>query len=448
MRDNRQGSFAASFFRENRKSQAQEEYCNRTNAIDTPDDAYKVLGVKEDAVPAEIKRAYRALALKWHPDKVLPDQRSRSEKLFKALGCAYDTLRDPQRRERYDQDRAIRTPDVSSFRPASPEEEPVASPPRTPAMERRRLFRQRSAARSAASASHSRSEPDLLGSRAQTAATGPPTSHGRLATTFGMLFGVSGQGKLDGQEVLGGHRPVTAPDAMGSNPQGRPPSCRIAFSAASALIGKEVAVASLAMLRTVSQWVANCHGQCLLEIRGCVQRREVLPNQQESLAFARSQRALDFLTDQCFVPAERCRLSNRLGDAYQGIEIRAMTRLDVALVSYAKPDSVELKENQAVLKAVATALGAEGSGSDRKRLFVEVQYSSFSERMANRRLAALLQAFIVRDISRRRFRGQVRAGLADQADFYLYDELPPPPKTCEQLPRVQGSAQGSAFESL
>lgn len=397
---------------------------NVASAQDTPDDAYGVLGLKEDAAPDEIKRAYRALALKWHPDKVLPDKRSQSEKLFKTLGTAYDILRDPQRRQQYDQKRSFHIPDASPF------EVPVASTPPSSAMERRRLFRQRSAVRSAAS--HMRSDSDLLGSKPQTAANGLHSSQGRMAATFGMMFGVPGQAKLAGLHVLGGHRPVSAPDGLGIDLQGRPPSCRIAFSAGSASLGKdrngqyakELAATSLIMLRAVSQWVAASPGQRLIEIRGCVQKGEVEGHQQESLGFARSQNTLDFLADECFVPAERCRLSNRLGDAYVGVEIRAMSRFDVAPGSYAKPDSLELKESQLALKAVASALG--GSGSDKKRLFVEVQYSSFSERMANRRLAALLQALIVHDISRRRFRGQVRAGLADEADFYVYDELPPP----------------------
>lgn len=59
---------------------------------------YHVLGVPEDATPADIKKSYRALALKYHPDKAGPEG---AEK-FKEVQAAYDVLSDPVKRERYD----------------------------------------------------------------------------------------------------------------------------------------------------------------------------------------------------------------------------------------------------------------------------------------------------------------------------------------------------------
>ena len=65
----------------------------------TMTDYYQILGVAETATPDEIKKAYRSLAMKHHPDK------GGDQNTFKNISAAYDTLGDPNKRAEYDQTR-------------------------------------------------------------------------------------------------------------------------------------------------------------------------------------------------------------------------------------------------------------------------------------------------------------------------------------------------------
>ncbi|PFH37092.1 DnaJ domain-containing protein [Besnoitia besnoiti] len=64
-------------------------------------DFYEVLGVKADASTDDIKKAYRKLALKWHPDRN-PDNRQQAETQFRLVSEAYQTLSNPEKRQSYD----------------------------------------------------------------------------------------------------------------------------------------------------------------------------------------------------------------------------------------------------------------------------------------------------------------------------------------------------------
>src|SRR5210317_1764369 len=64
-------------------------------------DYYEILGISKNATPVEIKKAYRKMALKYHPDKN-PGDKSAEDK-FKAAEEAYEVLSDENKNARYDQ---------------------------------------------------------------------------------------------------------------------------------------------------------------------------------------------------------------------------------------------------------------------------------------------------------------------------------------------------------
>src|SRR4030095_7812065 len=66
-------------------------------------DYYEVLGVAKNASEEEIKKAYRKLAMKHHPDRNQGDDRKKSEEHFKEATEAYEMLSDGQKRAAYDQ---------------------------------------------------------------------------------------------------------------------------------------------------------------------------------------------------------------------------------------------------------------------------------------------------------------------------------------------------------
>ncbi|WP_394906926.1 molecular chaperone DnaJ [uncultured Mesonia sp.] len=65
------------------------------------EDYYDILGVNKNATEAEIKKAYRKMAVKYHPDKNPDDPKA--EEMFKKSAEAYDVLSNPDKRARYDQ---------------------------------------------------------------------------------------------------------------------------------------------------------------------------------------------------------------------------------------------------------------------------------------------------------------------------------------------------------
>ncbi|MBI3088187.1 MAG: molecular chaperone DnaJ [Candidatus Omnitrophica bacterium] len=84
----------------------------------TKRDYYEILGVSKGASVEEIKRAYRTLALKHHPDRVPHEQKKEAEERFKEISEAYAVLSDAEKRSAYDQyghagfDRRYSTEDI------------------------------------------------------------------------------------------------------------------------------------------------------------------------------------------------------------------------------------------------------------------------------------------------------------------------------------------------
>jgi len=65
-------------------------------------DFYEILELRRDATQSEIKKSYRKLALKWHPDKN-PNNKEEAEKKFKNISQAYEVLSDEKRKKIYDE---------------------------------------------------------------------------------------------------------------------------------------------------------------------------------------------------------------------------------------------------------------------------------------------------------------------------------------------------------
>ena len=79
-------------------------------------DYYELLGVPREASKDDIKKAYRGLAMKYHPDR---NQEKDAEEKFKDVGQAYSVLSDPQKRAQYDRwgHQAPGTPNFGGFSP-------------------------------------------------------------------------------------------------------------------------------------------------------------------------------------------------------------------------------------------------------------------------------------------------------------------------------------------
>ncbi len=88
-------------------------------ATATKKDYYEILGIKKSASADDIRKAFRKLARKYHPD-VNPGDKAAEEK-FKALSEANDVLSDPKKRKIYDQLGSTRTTSIPQLPRPMPE---------------------------------------------------------------------------------------------------------------------------------------------------------------------------------------------------------------------------------------------------------------------------------------------------------------------------------------
>ncbi len=77
-------------------------YCNDATITGMAKDYYETLGVARSASDADIKKAYRKLAMKYHPDRN-PGKEKEATERFKEINEAYGVLGDPEKRKQFDQ---------------------------------------------------------------------------------------------------------------------------------------------------------------------------------------------------------------------------------------------------------------------------------------------------------------------------------------------------------
>ncbi len=80
------------------------------------EDYYSVLGIEKTATQGEIKKSYRKLARKYHPDKTDDKNKEEYTKKFQKIGSAYEILSDPEKRDRYDRG----DDDIGNFQGTNP----------------------------------------------------------------------------------------------------------------------------------------------------------------------------------------------------------------------------------------------------------------------------------------------------------------------------------------
>eukprot|EP00929_Paragymnodinium_shiwhaense_P074306 TRINITY_DN38014_c0_g1_i1.p1 TRINITY_DN38014_c0_g1~~TRINITY_DN38014_c0_g1_i1.p1 ORF type:complete len:409 (-),score=69.46 TRINITY_DN38014_c0_g1_i1:376-1521(-) len=370
--------------------------------------AYRLLGLQHDADDAEIKKAYKTLALQWHPDKHPPEDRPQAEERFKAIGCAYELLRDEKTRCLNILQRPGSAAGGRSQRP------PASARPRSAGA----AFCRRTCAPSAGQATSTTTRD---WSESMKAAAARAASPGGRA---------------------GERRSSCSKRVM--------PRCRIEFARGSACVGRayrgeeapELSKSRKASLHAVAGLLRE-RQCCSLEVQGSSVRGELREKDLRALASGRAKRAVQFLVEKCGVDAERCRLAPSWGEHVQGIELRLLRRLrggaaiDASHVfeenaaDFAQASRQHLGA-RAVLQGVAgewLAVRRELASSAPQQLLVEVALAK-DARLAELRAAVVREELLIflRLISASEPTVSTCARLSaageDTVSFFAYDELP------------------------
>jgi len=335
-----------------------------------------LLGLPDDADDVEIRRAYRALALQWHPDKHPEQQKEIAEQEFKAISEAYQLLSNPEQRHVYDRGRS-----ASAFcrRPSRP-----ASAGRSGRPNSARCRPSSARCRPSGNKETAKSPSSARARRGNDAA--------RTFTRNGVILELA-------------------------------PQCHIWFARSSACVGRaykgleneELALARRKLLTELASW-AELHPAVVVEIRGCAVLGEVSLKQVIPLAAARGENAMRFLAGTCGLPKERCRLSSRTGEGHSGLEVRVLLRLEVDGSFH--EGAIHLLDEAALDVVVAEVRCSSG-------LRVRVEIGAKGDRpLAQKRCAAIQQLLIARGLSRSVMDVRMAAEVGEVASFYLYEEIP------------------------
>lgn len=102
---------------QNQKAYEQFQKAQKQLKMSKRKDYYKILGVAKTANDREIKKAYRKLALQWHPDKHGAETQEEAQRMFREIGEANEVLSDAQKRNRYDNGEDLEEPQQQAQNP-------------------------------------------------------------------------------------------------------------------------------------------------------------------------------------------------------------------------------------------------------------------------------------------------------------------------------------------
>lgn len=367
---------------------------------------YALLGLPENADEADIRRAYRALALQWHPDKHPQQEKELAEQEFKAINEAYQILSQPEQRCKYDK-QCFAEAFCFRARPNS------ARSHSTPSNQRYRN-----------SEAQSDSAEWTKPARRESKDVNVGATKGGSRPNSARTYSNAARHRTREPRMSAEWTKAMFRGAARAEETDSPSRHQIWFARGSACVGRaykgmecvELAEARQKALTNLSQWACQ-QSDVFLEVRGCVSVGEVNHKQMDQLAKARRQNTVSFLTNTCGLPRERCRIAQEIGDCHQGVEMSAYRKLEIQISFH--PGSPELLQDESiVLRALRNI--------QKRRLIVEIAQEGNITLARQRRDA--LKLFVSRNgfplylLSVRIVPETVRDG--QSISFYLDTDIP------------------------